>query len=147
MTGLPTVRVFEDDPSLLGRLVSSNTPGVTNVTDDGLVHRLAREGKRPQPFNRSVLDVLAAEVPPMLRDGSKSRQPSTVLGALFRQPGSTASEISGATGLTQEEVDERVVVLVALGILNANGDPSASGDQNELLYRLAPVRSNGHPLA
>jgi hypothetical protein len=141
------VRVFEDDPSLLGRLADPDTPGVTNVTGDGLVRRLARGGQRPQPFNRLVLDVLAAEVPPMLRDGSKSRRPSTVLDALSRQPDSTASEIRGATGLPQEEVDERVVVLAALGILNANGDPSASGDPNELLYRRAPVRSNGHPLA
>jgi DNA-binding transcriptional ArsR family regulator len=147
MTGLPTVRVFEDDPSLLERLVSSNTPGVTNVTDDGLVHRLAREGQRPQPFNPAVPRVLAAEVLPMLRDGSEGQQSPTVLRALSRQPGSTASEISGATGLSQQEVAERLGVLAALGILNANGDPNASGDPNELLYSLAPVRSSSHPLA
>ena len=147
MAGLPTVSIFRGGPSLLERLADPDTPGVTTVTDDGLAHRLALEGQKSQTLNPLVLAVLAAEVLSMLRDWSEGQQSPTVLRALSRQPGSTASEISGATGLSQQEVAGRVVVLAALGILNANGDPSASGDQNELLYRLAPVRSNDHPLA
>ena len=133
MTGLPTVRVFEDDPSLLGRLVSSNTPGVTNVTDDGLAHRLALEGQKSQTLNPLVLSVLAAEVPPVMRDMSKSKP--TVLGALFRTPELLVPEISGATGLTQEEVDERLGVLAALNLVSVD-----MRNPDEPLYSAASVQ-------
>ncbi len=133
MTGLPTVRVFEDDPSLLERLASPDTPGVTNVTDDGLAHRLALEGQKSQTLNPLVLSVLAAEVPPVMRDMSKSKP--TVLGALFRTPELLVPEISGATGLTQEEVDERLGVLAALNLVSVD-----MRNPDEPLYSAASVQ-------
>ena len=133
MTGLPTVRIFEDDPSLLERLASPDTPGVTNVTDDGLAHRLALEGQKSQTLNPLVLSVLAAEVPPVMRDMSKSKP--TVLGALFRTPELLVPEISGATGLTQEEVDERLGVLAALNLVSVD-----MRNPDEPLYSAASVQ-------
>ncbi len=127
------MRVFEDDPSLLERLASPDTPGVTNVTDDGLAHRLALEGQKSQTLNPLVLSVLAAEVPPVMRDMSKSKP--TVLGALFRTPELLVPEISGATGLTQEEVDERLGVLAALNLVSVD-----MRNPDEPLYSAASVQ-------